>query len=152
MFIECRYWMAVPMSLIISEASINTILEKGHINIPTVTQGHAWECLWLTNSLLEYMASIKSRISKISPSSCVLVLQATIPQFLSCSALLLSRHSNQTVENSAFHELGNLCFNFSLEKQRRYTSNSQPGRSSGSSGHDLGYPRQKFNFQLLVQG
>lgn len=41
--------MAVPMSLIISEASINTILEKGHINIPTVIQEHAWECLWLTN-------------------------------------------------------------------------------------------------------
>lgn len=40
----------------------------------------------------------------------------------------------------------------SLEKQRRYTSNSQPGHSSGSSGHDLAYPRQKFNFQLLVQG
>lgn len=79
MFIECRYWMAVPMSLIISEASINTILEKGHINIPTVTQGHAWECLRLTNSLLEYRASVKTRKPKISPNSCVLVLQATIP-------------------------------------------------------------------------
>lgn len=53
--------MAVPMSLIISEASRNTILEKGHINIPTVIQGHAWECLWLTNSLLEHGASVKTR-------------------------------------------------------------------------------------------
>lgn len=35
--------MAVPMSLIISEASVKTILEKGHINIPTATQGHAYD-------------------------------------------------------------------------------------------------------------
>lgn len=49
------------MSLIISEASIKTILEKGHINIPTVIQGHAWECLWPTNSLLEHGASVKTR-------------------------------------------------------------------------------------------